>query len=150
MDVLKALELLTIVLGLCSVGLSGRWCLYFMTSRHGIGRSVAFMTLGEAASSTVMTTFAIMVFTDTRQYASPWLLAAMRLAMFTIVTASTIHLALQVRKITEEMDRAEAERIAIAEASEALQAVVDDEVSAGEPIIGLPGIDHSDSSPLEV
>lgn len=109
---MHALQILTFMLGLCATALSSSLCVYFSRSVQPIGRSVAFMLLGESISGAVTVVFSGNSLWNTFRGSeshlwntiSPEAAIVMRWLMFFAMGASSIHLTIAVRKILREKE----------------------------------------------
>ena len=92
------LSYITVLLGLVSLSLSAAMGLYFIRSQSRIARAVSYMLIGEAFVSFVTVLFSVFAM-GVYDCMGPILAMVMRWAMFAVASATSIHLAYQVRMI---------------------------------------------------
>jgi hypothetical protein len=92
------LHALTVCLGLLSVALSTCLCLYFLRSKTRISRAFAYTLAGEAFLAAVTVLFALFA-QGLYDFISLPAAMIMRWSMFLVATATSFHLAYQLRLI---------------------------------------------------
>ena len=97
--IINVLLISTFFMGVISALTSMGLLIYFRKTRQPLGFAVAFMLFGEFVASGTMCLFAWAEIAGGLPLASPILSSILRLLSFSVVTASTIHLALQIHRV---------------------------------------------------
>jgi len=95
--VISEAQLVLILFGLVAAGYPLLWGLYFV-ARRGLSRRLGYMLLGEAISMGFAVYFAMNSYFHLYNRMDPWLVAGIRMAIFSTALFSTIHLVLYFRR----------------------------------------------------
>lgn len=99
------IEWINVILGSISFILSTGLLCFFAKSRHRIGKAFAFMLFGEAFTMLLAVSLSVVSLFDKLAWAEEHgLIAGVRVVMFIVVIASTIHLGVATFRILNDPD----------------------------------------------
>lgn len=98
-SLVKLMELLTLVFGVCCIGISIFLYIRFKKVKSHLARALALQLLAEAIVGLVTVIFALTSWFNLYDQLTPYVLAFLRITIFFVATLSSINLYIRVREI---------------------------------------------------